>query len=229
SAYNWLSTNISNNAESEEIQAQFALLKDKASEIEELNDKLQQLQLSREGTTEQELDEEISACDEYRLKYHRIKPRVLSLTQPVPIIKFSGELREWLQFWSLFKNIHEDRQITKEDKFQYLFQAMVKDSRAGDLVNSYPPIAENYEKVIKSLKSRFGKNELLIELYVHELLKLVLNNSAKSGKQQSVGNLYDKLETQLRALESLGVTTEMCAAMLYPLVESSLPEETLRV
>jgi len=36
------------------------------------------------------------------------------------------------------------------------------------------------------------------------------------------------LETQLRALESLGVKTENTIAILYPLVESALPEETLR-
>ncbi|GIY46278.1 hypothetical protein CEXT_375991 [Caerostris extrusa] len=40
--------------------------------------------------------------------------------------------------------------------------------------------------------------------------------------------LYDWIETQLRALESLGVTTEKYAAMLFPLVESCLSEEVLR-
>jgi len=35
----------------------------------------------------------------------------------------------------------------------------------------------------------------------------------------SLMSIYDKLETQLRALETLGVTTDMCAAMLFPLVE----------
>ncbi|XP_074028329.1 uncharacterized protein [Leptinotarsa decemlineata] len=44
----------------------------------------------------------------------------------------------------------------------------------------------------------------------------------------SLSNLYDKLETQLRALESLGVTSEKYAAMLFPLVESALPAEVLR-
>lgn len=33
--------------------------------------------------------------------------------------------------------------------------------------------------------------------------------------------------TQLRALESLEITIDMCAAMLYPLVELSLPEDLL--
>ena len=50
------------------------------------------------------------------------------------------------------------------------------------------------------------------------------------GKEKtSLASLYDKLETHMRALETLGVTTDKCAAMLFPLVESSLPEEILRV
>lgn len=61
-------------------------------------------------------------------------------------------MREWLQFWSQFKNIHEDLAVTKEDKFQYLIQAMVPETRASELLNSYPPTADNYDKVIASLK-----------------------------------------------------------------------------
>ncbi|KMQ85434.1 integrase core domain protein [Lasius niger] len=106
---------------------------------------------------------------------------------------------------------------------------MVKDSRASELVNSFPPTAENYDKAIDSLKSRFGKNELMIEFYIRELLKLVLNNTTKAESKILIASLYDKLETYLRALESLNVITEMCAAMMYPLVESALPEELLRI
>lgn len=40
--------------------------------------------------------------------------------------------------------------------------------------------------------------------------------------------LYDKIESYLRALESLGITTDKCASMLVPMVESSLLEELLR-
>ena len=39
--------------------------------------------------------------------------------------------------------------------------------------------------------------------------------------------IYDKLEMHIQALETLGVMTEMCTALLFPLVESSLPKETL--
>jgi len=60
------------------------------------------------------------------------------------------------------------------------------------------------------------------------MLKLVLNRTQASS-HTSLSRIYDRLETQLCALESLGVTTAMCAAVLYPLVESSLPEDLLRV
>ena len=43
-----------------------------------------------------------------------------------------------------------------------------------------------------------------------------------------MAEVYDKVSAHIRALETLGVTTNNCAIMLYPLVESSLPEEILR-
>ncbi|GBN58845.1 hypothetical protein AVEN_135517-1 [Araneus ventricosus] len=39
---------------------------------------------------------------------------------------------------------------------------------------------------------------------------------------------YDNLESYLRALETLGVTTDKCASILYPMAESCFPEEFLR-
>lgn len=63
---------------------------------------------------------------------------------------------------------------------------------------------------------------------MRELLGLVLQNATKNDKKLLLSTIYDKLESYIRALETLGVTTDKCAAMLYPLVESSLPEEVLR-
>ncbi|GFT82622.1 uncharacterized protein NPIL_273551 [Nephila pilipes] len=52
--------------------------------------------------------------------------------------------------------------------------------------------------------------------------------NATKKKQDSLSSLYNKLSTQLRALSSLGVTTDQCGVILYPLVESSLPSHILR-
>ncbi|GFT94609.1 uncharacterized protein NPIL_116631 [Nephila pilipes] len=103
----------------------------------------------------------------------------------------------------------------------------VMESEARELVESFPITNENYPLAIESLTERYGRKELLIDFYVRELLKLVLNNATKK-KQDSLSGLYNKLSTLLRALSSLGVTIDQCGVILYPLVESSLPTHILR-
>ncbi|GFW25916.1 DUF1758 domain-containing protein [Trichonephila clavipes] len=140
--------------------------------------------------------------------------------------QFSGELTDWLRFHNQFKRIHEDESIDDGDKFQYLIQATTPKSRARDIVESFPATPENYRKAFEYLRMRFGQEDVLIQVYVRELLKLVLQNAEVN--KVNLSSLYDKIEAQLRALESLGVTKEKYAAMLFPLVESCLPAEILR-
>jgi hypothetical protein len=54
-------------------------------------------------------------------------------------------------------------------------------------------------------------------------LKLTMAMNSKEDKV-TLSSLYDRIETQLRALETLGVAMEKYAAMLFPLVESYLSE-----
>ena len=77
------------------------------------------------------------------------------------IPKFSGSVGKWLQFWSHFRKIHEDSSVSREDKLEYLKQAMEKGSKAEGVVQGYPTTAENYEKAFNSLKNRFGRDECL--------------------------------------------------------------------
>ena len=58
-------------------------------------------------------------------------------------------------------------------------------------------------------------------------LKMII--SAHQAKEViSLSLLYDELESHLRALETLHVTTNTCSAMLFPMVESCLRGEVLR-
>ncbi|XP_071036968.1 uncharacterized protein [Parasteatoda tepidariorum] len=115
--------------------------------------------------------------------------------------KFNGEIRNWLGFWGQFRKIHEDNTIDDDDKFQYLVQAMVPGSPTKELVDSFPPSSQNYQKAITQLKSRFARDDLMVEICIRELLRLVLAQATKKG-HMPLATLYDKLETQLRALES---------------------------
>ncbi|XP_035218179.1 uncharacterized protein LOC118191484 [Stegodyphus dumicola] len=143
--------------------------------------------------------------------------------------KFSGEPKVFLAFWSQFEKIHNYLSIVDEDKFQYLLQCVVADSKATRLVTSFPPTKENYSKVIAQLKERFGRDELLVQIYVRDLLSIVMKNATDRIKVD-LAELYDLLQSKLMALDSLGRTKEKFAEaeFLEPLVESCLPETVLR-
>ena len=241
----------------EQIEITFELLQEKMADLKESSAKVLDAVIAGENA-EALYNTESAATDEYKKKYLLAKKKVTDLLKPretapqsvaqqlvnnttvsvnkkktpklpkIEITKFSGNVRDWLQFWNQFRKIHEDPDIDKEDKFQHLIQCMVSGSRAFEIVNSYPPTRENYDRVITSLTNRFGRPELQVEVYARELLSLVLSNAVRGKEKTSLAFLYNKLETHIRALESLGVTTEKCAAMLLPLVESALPEEALR-
>jgi len=143
----------------------------------------------------------------------------------ISLKRYSGELLEWLGWWAQFKTIHESEEIHVSDKFTYLLLGMKEGSRAHVVVRSFPQSDENYPKAVEALKERFGKTKLLRQVYVRELIKMILDTREK--EKTPLGTLHDKLESSLRSLESLGVNTEQMVEFLYPMVESSLPEDTL--
>ncbi|XP_051157993.1 uncharacterized protein LOC127279596 [Leptopilina boulardi] len=250
---NVLNQGLEADINAQSLKISFHMLEEKMTQLSATTEKFIDYILEDPETTDEALEREVEEADEYKRKYlsarFNVEQRLNAPTDVVvthngttpqtesrktyrlpqiELCKFGGDIKEWLQFWSLFKKIHEDSNLSKEDKFQYLIQAMIPNSRAACLVKSYPPTGDNYDKVISGLKNRFGNDSLQIEVYVRELLQLVLKNSITPAKDIQLSTLYDKIESHLRALESLGVTSDKCAAMLFPLVESSLPEELLR-
>ncbi|KFM69819.1 hypothetical protein X975_16135, partial [Stegodyphus mimosarum] len=76
----------------------------------------------------------------------------------------------------------------------YFVQATVPSTRPCDIINSFPATGENYEKVIQSLRNRFGREELFVEFYIRELLGLIIKNVSDQRGNCSISELYDKLE-----------------------------------
>ncbi|GFX71990.1 uncharacterized protein TNCV_3330941 [Trichonephila clavipes] len=91
---------------------------------------------------------------------------------------------------------------------QYLLQSVEPHSKAERLVLSFPATATNYSKAIEQLKERFGRDDLLVQIYVRHLLELVMKNAVKGRSKTDLTYLYDELEGKLRALESLGRAQE---------------------
>ncbi|GFV07103.1 transposable element Tc1 transposase [Trichonephila clavipes] len=126
--------------------------------------------------------------------------------------------RSRIAFWGQFCRVHEDKNLREEDKFHYLLSSIKQKTKARDIAECYLPFKGDYLKVIDHLKSLFGRKDLLTEVYIRDLLALVNHKSAIE-----LTDLYDKLGSYLRALETLNVTTSNYAAMLFPVVESCLP------
>ena len=59
---------------------------------------------------------------------------------------------------------------------------------------SFPPVGSNYSKAMECLKARFGCEELVVQFYVRELLKLALVMNSKEGRVTH-SSLYDRIET----------------------------------
>lgn len=238
------------------IKITFELLTSKYDDLRMLDNEIYGIIL--EDASEKELEDEMITCDSYKVKYSGSKLQYRKMCEDedaenierrsesgrgssveenqgrrkfkLPHIQFKhydGSVKDWLAFWAQFKKIHEDSTIDDHDKIEYLIQATLPGSRARRLVESYPAMEENYSKIIDSMQSRFGREDLQIEVYVRELLRLILTNSV-SKESLDIATLYDKIETQLRALETLGISSDKCSAMLFPLIESCLPQELLR-
>ncbi|GBM65323.1 hypothetical protein AVEN_89636-1 [Araneus ventricosus] len=115
--------------------------------------------------------------------------------------KFNGDARDYLAFWSQFQKIHADPDIPNEDKMQYLIQVVEEGSKAERLMQNFPATGSNYPKAIQQLQERFGRDDLLVQVYVRDLLSMVMKNATTGRMKISLPILYDELEGKLRALE----------------------------
>ncbi|GFT62584.1 uncharacterized protein TNCV_1702441 [Trichonephila clavipes] len=64
----------------------------------------------------------------------------------IELKKFDGNAKEYLTFSGQFKKIHEDESLPNEDKFQYLLQAVVSNSKAARVVESFPQQRKTIQK-----------------------------------------------------------------------------------
>ncbi|GBM54905.1 Retrovirus-related Pol polyprotein from transposon TNT 1-94 [Araneus ventricosus] len=140
------------------------------------------------------------------------------------LLTYDGNPREWLNFWTEFQKIHEDASIDERHKYQYLIQSTVPGSTPREIVESFPATAENYKKAVEYIKERFRKESVLAQVYIKDSLQLVI-----SKNMCELSTLYDKLQTRIRSLDSLGLTKDKYADILFPLVESTLPIDIVKM
>ncbi|UYV62047.1 hypothetical protein LAZ67_1007617 [Cordylochernes scorpioides] len=179
----------------------------------------------KEGITEESIDREWQECDKYEEEKFDIQQKVSVLRNPdkeetIPIASEDTVINVKLPELAL-------KSYDGSDRFLYLRQAIVPNSEAYRVVASYPVTGANYALAVQALQERFGDPNILTELYVRRLLNSVISNVKKENRNLS--SLYDELSSHLRSLETLGIDPQLSGIFLYPLVESSLPSDILKI
>ncbi|XP_031350458.1 uncharacterized protein LOC116176124 [Photinus pyralis] len=229
-----------------EIKVSWSLLQEPYEDLKLVEQQVYEFMIDDASMSEAEIIQELEGAKVYKKKYIELRQHVDAIEEhssnrsshqnrrrfKLPRIefrKFDGTVKDWLPFWSQFTKVHDDPSLDDVDKFEYLRLATNSNSRVRMLVESYPATSQNYTKIVKALKARYGREDLQIEVQIRELLRIIINNASSSSSKPDIASLYDQLETPIRALDSLGITSEKWGAMLFPMIESCIPEELLRV
>ena len=135
---------------------------------------------------------------------------------------FDGDITKWTSFWDSYKlAIHSDPDLSNVDKFTYLQGLLEKSTR--DLISELALTADNYDQVVSILEKRFGNKQMII----HQQMDILLGIEGVSSANNFVAlrKLYDKVESNVRSLEALGVGSDSYGSLLSPVLVKKLPNE----
>ncbi|GFY20213.1 putative RNA-directed DNA polymerase from transposon X-element [Trichonephila clavipes] len=191
---------------------------DKFARLDTVQEHILELLLSEE-TLSGEYEDDFKKAEKYRDKMNHLSAKLeyavnQSLNKPqseseisqgntskfklpkLELARLNGDPKDFINFWSQFEKIHFDSNIEDDDKMHYLIQCSVPGSKMFKLLSSFPPTKENYRKAVQQVKERFGREDLLVQIYIRDLLGLVMQNA--SGKiTLELSELYDVLKSKL--------------------------------
>lgn len=150
------------------------------------------------------------------------QPTVKSKLPKLILKRFSGDPTQWHAFWDSFSAaVHENEGVSKVDKFNYLRSLL--DGVAASAIEGFSLTKENYDAAVELLKDRFANTHIVVSSHMDALLKL--NAVVDVSDLCKIRCLYDKIETHVRSLQNLGISSESYGSLLIPVIVNKLPEE----
>ena len=83
--------------------------------------------------------------------------------------------------------------------------------------------ANNYGEAVSILKKRFGDKNQIVTKHMDALMST--ESVASSQNLKGLRHLYDTVESHIRSLKTLGVTSESYGSLLAPVLMKKLPQE----
>ena len=138
---------------------------------------------------------------------------------------YDGSPHKYQSFMDSFESsVNSNHRLSGIDKFLYL-RSLLK-GRALSTIQGLSLTGENYVSALQLLKARFGDEKMLKATFFG-----AIHNLKEVTEECGVGKLrflYDTIETNVRNLKSLGVTSEMFAPAIIPTILTKIPETIRR-
>ncbi|XP_052245580.1 uncharacterized protein LOC127854555 [Dreissena polymorpha] len=145
----------------------------------------------------------------------------ISSTHKLPKLilpRFDGDILQWQSFWDSFESsIHCNVNLTDVQKFNYLKAQL--EGTAAMTIEGFALTNANYTRAVELLRERYGQHCKIVHANMQALLKLPSPTSTVA----SLRGFYDRMETYIRGLESLGQHQDMYGSLLVPVVLEKLP------
>jgi len=136
---------------------------------------------------------------------------------------FNGDITAWTAFWESFdSSVHKSRDLSEIDKFNYLNSLLT--GTAHEAVSGLSLSAANYVEAIAILKKRFGNDERIKARHMEVLLSH-LEAMHSSRDLRSLCKLHDLIESHVRSLSALGVSSTSYGGLLLSTLLSKLPSD----
>ena len=145
-------------------------------------------------------------------EYHRLP----KLSLPT----FNGNILEWQTFWDSYESaVHLNPTLTDIQRFNYLKAQL--EYEASQTITGFAMTNANYQEAINLLKDRFGQPHKIRKAYMQALLDI----PAPRNNLASLRSFYDKMESYIRGLQSLGQSQDSFGTLLVPIILKKLPGE----
>ena len=138
------------------------------------------------------------------------------------IKKFSGNPSQWRSFWDSFQAaVGKHPHIEDVQKFNFL-KGLVE-GRAAAAISGLGLSSGNYNQAVSILSDRFGSKQVVITHHMDTLLQIQPVQAGTDVKQLRA--VYDKIEINVRGLQSLGIKPDQYGCLLVPVIMSKVPED----
>ena len=230
------------NSEDSTLQASLKYLSEKRTLLTELHEKIL-VEISNTGGDDlsKNMDKEISEHDTYDetilRKIFSIENRLKGVSKSmnetlnssdkgesnvkterniklpkISLKKFTGNELDFVTFFEQFEAaVHKNNELSRIEKFTYL-KSLLEDKPLNS-IKGLPLTSENYEVALEVLKSRYGNKQVIISRHMDKLIKLP--NISHSSNTKDLRNLYDKIEINIKSLNSLGIHSILIIMGLY--------------